>query len=233
MIAKGLDFPNVTLVGVINADIGLNFPDFRSAERTFQLLSQVSGRTGRGARGGKVLIQTFNPEHPSIALAATHDYASFVAIEMGHRQAHNYPPYNRLIRLIVRSRDQNQAGAFAERLATGFQSALERLRSPEMAAASVRCWAPQRRRFQAQGLLSVPLPASVGQRCRPASIAPHRATRRAAPDGRRVHARRRSVDNALMHWTSILLVARHSVSPLAFFWPVGVFHLSEERNDVV
>jgi primosomal protein N' (replication factor Y) (superfamily II helicase) len=142
MIAKGLDFPNVTLVGVINADIGLNFPDFRSAERTFQLLSQVSGRTGRGARGGKVLIQTFNPEHPSIALAATHDYASFVAIEMGHRQAHNYPPYNRLIRLIVRSRDQNQAGAFAERLAAGFQSALERLRSPEMSAASVRVLGP-------------------------------------------------------------------------------------------
>jgi primosomal protein N' (replication factor Y) len=142
MIAKGLDFPNVTLVGVVNADIGLHFPDFRSAERTFQLLSQVAGRTGRGARGGKVLIQTFNTEHPSIALAATHDYAGFVAIEMAHRQSHNYPPYNRLIRLIVRGRDQNHAGAFAERLAASFQAAQERLRSPEMTAAGVRVLGP-------------------------------------------------------------------------------------------
>jgi primosomal protein N' (replication factor Y) (superfamily II helicase) len=142
MIAKGLDFPNVTLVGVVNADIGLNFPDFRAAERTFQLLSQVAGRTGRGAAGGKVLIQTYNPEHPSIALAATHDFAGFAAIETAHRQSHNYPPYSRLIRLIVRSRDQNQAGTFAERLAAAFQAALERSRSPELATAGVRVLGP-------------------------------------------------------------------------------------------
>src|SRR5262249_56319558 len=74
MIAKGLDFPNVMLVGVVNADMGLHIPDFRSAERTFQLLSQVAGRAGRGPRGGRVLVQTFNPEQPSIALAAKHDY---------------------------------------------------------------------------------------------------------------------------------------------------------------
>jgi len=70
MIAKGLDFPNVTLVGVINADVGLHFPDFRSAERTFQLLAQVAGRAGRGPRGGRVIVQTFNPEQPCIARAA-------------------------------------------------------------------------------------------------------------------------------------------------------------------
>ena len=70
MIAKGLDFPNVTLVGVVNADVGLHLPDFRAAERTFQLLAQVAGRTGRGPRGGTVLVQTFTPEHPCIALAA-------------------------------------------------------------------------------------------------------------------------------------------------------------------
>jgi primosomal protein N' (replication factor Y) len=124
MIAKGLDFPNVTLVGVINADIGLHIPDFRSAERTFQLLSQVAGRTGRGAQGGRVLVQTFNPEHPCIALAATHDYRGFVATELAHRRAHSYPPYERLARLIVRSREQEAGAKFAEKLAGAFQTAL-------------------------------------------------------------------------------------------------------------
>jgi primosomal protein N' (replication factor Y) len=138
MIAKGLDFPNVTLVGVINADVGLHFPDFRSAERTFQLLSQVSGRTGRGAQGGRVLIQTFNPEHPCIGLAATHDYSRFVAMELAHRRAHNYPPYERLVRLIVRSRDQQAGADFAERLAGAFQLALQGLASP----AAVRLLGP-------------------------------------------------------------------------------------------
>ncbi len=117
MIAKGLDFPNVTLVGVINADIGLHFPDFRATERTFQLLSQVAGRAGRGPRGGRVLIQTFAPEHPSIALAAAHDYAGFVQAELPHRLAHHYPPYQRLARLIIRSKDQEAAANFAESLA--------------------------------------------------------------------------------------------------------------------
>jgi primosomal protein N' (replication factor Y) len=142
MIAKGLDFPTVTLVGVVNADIGLHIPDFRSAERTFQLLSQVAGRTGRGPRGGKVLIQTFNPEHPSIALAAKHDFESFARGEMIHRQDHSYPPYSRLIRLIVRSRDQSQGDAFAERLAASFHHALERMQSPELSAAGVRLLGP-------------------------------------------------------------------------------------------
>ena len=74
MIAKGLDFPNVTLVGVINADTALHLPDFRAAERTFQLVTQVAGRTGRGERGGRVLVQTFSPEHPAILAAVRHDY---------------------------------------------------------------------------------------------------------------------------------------------------------------
>jgi primosomal protein N' (replication factor Y) len=142
MIAKGLDFPNVTLVGVVNADIGLHVPDFRSAERTFQLLAQVAGRTGRGPRGGKVLVQTFNPEHPSIALAASHDYGKFVGIELAHRQAHNYPPFHRLLRLIVRSRDQDAGAAFAERLAASLHTTLENLRAPEMSTAGVRVLGP-------------------------------------------------------------------------------------------
>ena len=125
MIAKGLDFPNVTLVGVVNADIGLHIPDFRAAERTFQLLAQVAGRTGRGDNGGKVLVQTFTPTHPAIALAATHDYAGFVSSELAHRKAHRYPPYERLARVIVRGKDQEAAGEFAERLAGAFNAALK------------------------------------------------------------------------------------------------------------
>jgi primosomal protein N' (replication factor Y) len=125
MIAKGLDFPNVTLVGVVNADIGLHVPDFRAAERTFQLLSQVAGRTGRGDSGGKVLIQTFTPEHPAIALAAAHDYRKFVAGELKHRKEHNYPPYQRLARVIVRGRAQEAAGEFADKLAGAFQETLK------------------------------------------------------------------------------------------------------------
>jgi len=127
MIAKGLDFPNVTLVGVVNADIGLHVPDFRSAERTFQLLAQVAGRTGRGERGGKVLVQTFNPEHPAIALAATHDYLGFVETELPQRLAHGYPPYQRMARLIVRSKEAQAASAFANKLAEAFQQAMRKL----------------------------------------------------------------------------------------------------------
>ncbi len=130
MIAKGLDFPNVTLVGVVNADVGLHFPDFRSAERTFQLLSQVAGRTGRGPRGGRVIIQTLTPEHPAIALAATHDYDAFVAAEMAHRKAHRYPPYERMARIIVRSKNQLMAESFANTMAGTFAPVLEQ--SPEV-----------------------------------------------------------------------------------------------------
>jgi primosomal protein N' (replication factor Y) len=127
MIAKGLDFPNVTLVGVVNADVGLHHPDFRAAERTFQLLSQVAGRAGRGPQGGRVLVQTFTPEHPAITLAAAHDYVGFVQQELPHRLTHHYPPYQRLARLIVRSEEQEAAGNFAEQLAAAFQTALTRL----------------------------------------------------------------------------------------------------------
>jgi primosomal protein N' (replication factor Y) len=127
MIAKGLDFPNVTLVGVVNADIGLNVPDFRSAERTFQLLSQVAGRTGRGPRGGKVLIQTFTPDHPCIAYAAAHDYAGFAATELATRRAHHYPPFQRLARVVIRSRDQHAASDFADRMAGAFREAFNQL----------------------------------------------------------------------------------------------------------
>src|SRR5262249_17387635 len=134
MIAKGLDFPNVTLVGVINADIGLHIPDFRSSERTFQLLAQVAGRAGRGPRGGKVLVQTYDTDHPAIALAVTHDYNSFAKLEIEQRRQHNYPPFQRLVRVIVRSRTASAAEAFADRLGAMMQKAVERLESPQRTA---------------------------------------------------------------------------------------------------
>lgn len=124
MIAKGLDFPNVTLVGVINADTGLHLPDFRAAERTFQLLAQVAGRAGRGPRGGRVVVQTYTPEHPSIAMAATHDYARFIEQEMAFRQQHGYPPFERMARLIVRSLDEAAARAFADEIAGALREAI-------------------------------------------------------------------------------------------------------------
>ena len=142
MIAKGLDFPNVTLVGVVNADVGLHIPDFRSSERTFQLLSQVSGRAGRGPRGGKVLVQTFTPDHIAITLAAKHDYLRFVESELAQRRAHNYPPYERLARLIVRSKEPTAGGNFAEKLAAAFHTALQGTSGKPALAAAVRLLGP-------------------------------------------------------------------------------------------
>jgi primosomal protein N' (replication factor Y) len=100
MIAKGLDFPNVTLVGVIDADVGINLPDFRSSERCFQLLSQVAGRAGRGPKGGRVLIQTRVPGHHAVVCAVAHDYARFVAEELAGRREPAYPPLTRLANVV-------------------------------------------------------------------------------------------------------------------------------------
>jgi primosomal protein N' (replication factor Y) len=106
MIAKGLDFPNVTLVGVINADVGLSLPDFRASERTFQLLTQVAGRAGRGPAGGEVIIQTSLPEHYAIRFAITHDYNGFAARELDERAEPAYPPHNRLANLVFSGPDE-------------------------------------------------------------------------------------------------------------------------------
>ncbi len=105
MVAKGLDFSNVTLVGVINADTSLNIPDFRSGENTFSLLSQVAGRSGRSERDGEVVIQTFNPEHYAIRYAAGHDYFSFYQEEMKIRRQLKYPPYYYLCNIRISGRD--------------------------------------------------------------------------------------------------------------------------------
>ena len=100
-LAKGLDIPNVTLVGVVSADTALLIPDFRSAERTFQLMCQVAGRAGRGEVEGKVLIQTFNPDHIAIQSAARHDHGTFAAHELGQRAALGYPPTGHLVRVVA------------------------------------------------------------------------------------------------------------------------------------
>jgi len=106
MVAKGLDFPNVTLVGVVNADVSLNMPDFRAAERTFQLLTQVAGRAGRGELGGRVIIQTFSPDHPCVHFARSHDYKGFARLELEDRKAFGYPPFGRVARLLVEGKDK-------------------------------------------------------------------------------------------------------------------------------
>jgi primosomal protein N' (replication factor Y) len=124
MIAKGLDLPLVTLVGVISADTALNLPDFRAAERTFQLLTQVAGRAGRGLLGGRVIVQTYNPDHYAVRAAAHHDYTAFAQRELAFRREHDYPPYRRLVRLEYRHRKPERARLAAERLAETLRATL-------------------------------------------------------------------------------------------------------------
>ncbi|MBI2825272.1 MAG: primosomal protein N' [Planctomycetia bacterium] len=126
MIAKGLDFPDVTLVGVVNADTALHLPDFRAAERTFQLLVQVAGRTGRGPRGGRVLVQTFSPDHPAIQAAVRHDYRAFADRELPLRRLLGYPPYAEMIRIVVRGERENTTFEFARSLADCCAAELKR-----------------------------------------------------------------------------------------------------------
>ena len=114
MIAKGLDFPRVTLVGVVNADTGIHLPDFRASERTFQLLCQVAGRAGRSALGGEVLIQTSLPDHYVIRSAVAHDFGAFAERELTERERPRYPPHLRMANVIVSSPDQRLAAAAAE-----------------------------------------------------------------------------------------------------------------------
>ncbi len=116
MIAKGLDFPNVTLVGVVAADMTLNLPDYRSPERTFQLLTQVAGRAGRADAPGEVVIQTYKPEHPVIKAAAAQDYRAFYQMEFQRRRTGLYPPFTVLCRLLVESEDAPEAKAVCQRL---------------------------------------------------------------------------------------------------------------------
>jgi primosomal protein N' (replication factor Y) len=121
MVTKGHDFPGVTLVGVLQPDQGMDLPDFRATERTFQLIEQVAGRAGRGDRPGRVVIQTYRPEHAAIAAVVAHDYDGFVRHELDERRVTDYPPYSRMIALRVDARDVSEAraGAAAAAAAAG------------------------------------------------------------------------------------------------------------------
>lgn len=124
MIAKGLDFPDITLVGVLNADTALNLPDFRSSERTFQLLTQVSGRAGRANKAGEVIIQTFNPQHYAIQLAQTQDYESFYRHEMVMRHQAGYPPYYYTVKITASHTEEAQAAQKIFQIAAQLQQTL-------------------------------------------------------------------------------------------------------------
>ena len=124
MIAKGLDFPGVTLVGVMSADSTLHLPDFRAAERTFQLLSQVSGRAGRGKKPGRILVQTMTPEHPAVSAATRHDFEGFARTEVILRRELDYPPSGRLLRVIVEDKDEQRVKSTAQRIATVLEAVL-------------------------------------------------------------------------------------------------------------
>jgi primosomal protein N' (replication factor Y) len=117
MVTKGHDYPNVTLVGVVNADAALGLPDFRASERAFQLLVQVAGRAGRHEKRGRVLIQTYNPEHPAVVLASRHDVGRFLEVELKDRAETRYPPFSRLALVRIDALDARAAEQAAKQLA--------------------------------------------------------------------------------------------------------------------
>jgi primosomal protein N' (replication factor Y) len=126
MIAKGLDFPDVTLVGVVDADTGLHLPDFRAAERTFQLIAQVAGRAGRGPRGGRVVVQTHTPTHYALTTAAQHDFEAFAERELAMRRSPTYPPHVGLVNAVVSGTSETDVVAAAEVLGIWLRGLIER-----------------------------------------------------------------------------------------------------------
>jgi primosomal protein N' (replication factor Y) len=117
MIAKGLDYPNVTLVGVISGDTALALPDFRAAERTFQLITQVAGRAGRGDSPGRVVLQTFMPDDPTIKAAIRQDFVGFAKTELQHRRDVALPPFTRMVRIVLRDQEEEKLFKLSEELA--------------------------------------------------------------------------------------------------------------------
>jgi primosomal protein N' (replication factor Y) len=189
MIAKGLDFPNVTLVGVINADVAMNLPDFRASERTFQLLTQVAGRAGRGPRGGLVLIQTALPAHYAIRAAVAHDYETFARRELNARTTPTYPPHARLVNVVISGLDERAVQDAAQHAADWVA---ERLRQRDPAG-SIELTGPApcaidriRTRWRWHFLLRSAAPRILGSVCREFqyryNLKPGRAALRAIVD---------------------------------------------------
>ena len=158
MIAKGHDIPNVTLVGVVGSDAALSFPDFRAAERTFQLLTQVAGRAGRGETPGKVVLQTFFPDHYAIQFAAAHDYHGFYEKEIRFRSWMHYPPFNAVSNVLVRSEKLDEALAWSGILGKWFRG--------NAAARGARDGAGGSGDRAAEDRIPLPLPAEVERAAR-------------------------------------------------------------------
>jgi primosomal protein N' (replication factor Y) len=163
MIAKGLDLPLVTVVGIISADTALNLPDFRSGERTFQLLTQVAGRAGRGLLGGRVILQTYHPDHYAVVAAAAHDYAGFSAQELAFRREQGYPPYRRLAKLVYENTSPSRARAEAEALADTLRDTMAQwgLPTTDLIGPAPPFFARLRGRYRWQMLLRHPNPAEL------------------------------------------------------------------------
>jgi primosomal protein N' (replication factor Y) len=134
MIAKGLDYPNVTLVGVISGDTALSLPDFRAAERTFQLITQVAGRAGRGDHPGRVVLQTFQPDDPTILAAIKQDFPSFARRELEARKEVGLPPFARMVRIILRDDDLEKLHERSERLAAILSAGLGKVQAETRSA---------------------------------------------------------------------------------------------------
>jgi primosomal protein N' (replication factor Y) len=140
MIAKGLDLPLVTLVGVVSADTALHLPDYRAAERTFQILTQVAGRAGRGLLGGRVILQTYEPDHYAIRAASGHDYGAFYEQEIRHRRELGYPPFSRLAKLVFEGTSEAAAERAAGELARRLQRAIRSAGSAASLIGPVPCY---------------------------------------------------------------------------------------------
>jgi primosomal protein N' (replication factor Y) len=162
MLAKGLDLPLVTLVGIVLADVGLNLPDPFASERTFQLLTQVAGRSGRSARGGQVILQTFAPEHYVIRSAAKHDVDGFQKLEAEYRRQLGYPPFGRVTRLEFRHRDASKAESESQRVLKILQEKLRTENRSQTTVSAVPCFfAKVDGVYRWQVILRGPDPASL------------------------------------------------------------------------
>ncbi len=170
MIAKGLDLPLVTLVGVVSADYGLALPDYRAGERVFQLLTQVSGRAGRGLLGGKVILQSYQPQHYVIQAAARQDYAAFAERELAYRKEMGYPPYRRLARIVFSHASQERARQEAETAAARLRKILaeQGLRATSIIGPAPCFYARVDRHYRWQLLLRGPDPRAALRQLRPA-----------------------------------------------------------------